>query len=169
MRRELLVVGKYLAGLIAAVACFAGSAMAAFLLVSAHFGQEYWDFLLHGPGGTQLAKYVLVATLACVGYGAIFLLVGLLFKNPMVPAAVVMVWEAMNPFLPALLKKFSVVFYLKSLAPVDVPSSGLLLLLAADADPVPAWLAIPGLLAVSALVLFYAGACARRMEVSYSE
>jgi ABC-type transport system involved in multi-copper enzyme maturation permease subunit len=169
MRREVLVAGKYLAGLIAAVACFAGSAVLAFLLISMHFGQEYWDFILRGPGAGQLAAYALVGVLACAGYGAVFLMMGLLFANPMIPAAAVMIWEAMNPFLPALLKKFSVIFYLKSLTPVDVPLRGPLLLLAVDADPVPAWLAIPGLLAVSALVLFYAGVRARKMEISYNE
>ena len=33
----------------------------------------------------------------------------------MIPAAAVFVWENLNPFLPALLKKFSIIFYLKSL------------------------------------------------------
>ena len=47
---------------------------------------------------------------------------GLLFRNPMIPAAVVWVWEGLNPFLPALLKKISVIFYLKSLCPVEVPA-----------------------------------------------
>jgi len=36
-------------------------------------------------------------------------------------------------------------------------------------EPTPAWLAIPGLLIVSALVLAYAAAKARKMEVAYSE
>jgi len=36
-------------------------------------------------------------------------------------------------------------------------------------EPTPAWLAIPGLLVVSALVLGYAALQARKLEVSYSE
>jgi hypothetical protein len=36
-------------------------------------------------------------------------------------------------------------------------------------EPTPAWLAIPGLLVVSALVLAYAAAKSRKLEVSYSE
>jgi hypothetical protein len=38
----------------------------------------------------------------------------------MIPAAVVWVWENLNPFLPTLLKKISVIFYLKNLCPVEV-------------------------------------------------
>jgi len=111
----------------------------------------------------------LTATLACVGYGAVFLLTGVLFRNPMIPAAVVMVWENLNPFLPSLLKKFSVIFYLKSLCHVDIPLDGPLAVIAVVTEPTPAWLAILGLLVVSALVLGYAAMQARKLEVSYSE
>jgi hypothetical protein len=62
-----------------------------------------------------------------------------------------------------------VVVDLKSLCPVDVPESGLAALLGITADPTPAWLAIPGLLALAALTLVYAGYKARRMEISYVE
>jgi hypothetical protein len=60
---------------------------------------------------------MLVTALACVGYGAVFLMSGILFRNPMIPAAVVMVWENLNPFLPTVLKKISVIFCLKNLCP----------------------------------------------------
>jgi hypothetical protein len=112
---------------------------------------------------------VIVAVLACIGYGSVFLLAGLIIRNPMIPAAVVMVWENLNPFLPTLLKKFSVIFYLSSLSPVEVPVRGPLAAIAVVSDPTPAWLAIPGLLGVAALVLALAARKARRLEVSYSE
>jgi hypothetical protein len=76
----------------------------------------------------------------------------------------------LNPFLPSLLKKFSIVFYLKSLCPVgDLPAEGPLAILASMTEPSPAWLAISGLLILSALVLAYAAAKTRTLEVSYSE
>jgi hypothetical protein len=88
----------------------------------------------------------------------------------MIPAAVVFIWENLNPFLPSLLKKFSIVFYLKSLCPVgQIPDDGPLAFLATMTEPTPAWLAIPGLLVVSALLLTYAATKARKLEVSYSE
>ena len=68
---------------------------------------------------------------------------GLFFRNPMIPAAVVFVWENLNPFLPALLKKISVIFYLRSLCPVEVPVPPPFSVMVIDADPTPAWLAVP--------------------------
>jgi ABC-type transport system involved in multi-copper enzyme maturation permease subunit len=169
VRREVLLVGKYVSGLIATTSLFVASTALAFLTISAHFGQQYWNYILRGPGLAQLGWYMAIAALACVGYGAIFLLAGLVYRNPMIPAAVVMVWEGINGFLPPLLKKFSVIFYLKSLCPVDVPLPGGLSLLALEADPAPAWLAIPGLLVVSVLILYLASRRAQRFQISYSE
>ena len=169
VRREVLLAGKYLAGLTATSVLFAASVGLAFLTISSHFGQEYWNYILRGPGLVQLGSYVGIAMLACVGYGAIFLFMGLVYRNPMIPAAVVMVWEGINGFLPPLLKKFSVIFYLKSLCPVDVPLPGPLSLLALEADPVPAWLAVPGLIVVSGIILYLASRRAHRFQISYSD
>jgi len=169
VRREVLAVSKYLAGLIAAVVYFAGSVALSFILISAHWGPVFQQYLLHGPGMQQLGWYTLTAALACVGYGSVFLLTGVIIRNPLIPAAVVFVWENLNPFLPSLLKKFSIIFYLKSLCPAGDTPEGPLAVLVTSADPTPAWLAIPGLLAVSLLVLAYAAMRSRKMEVSYSD
>ena len=169
VRREVLLAGKYVAGLTATSILFAISVMFGFLTISMHFGGEYWNYILRGPGLAQMGWYVAIAVLACVGYGAIFLFMGLTYRNPMIPAATVMVWEGINGFLPPLLKKFSVIFYLKSLCPVDVPLPGPLSILALEADPVPAWLAIPGLVVVSALVIYLACRRAQKFQVNYGE
>jgi ABC-type transport system involved in multi-copper enzyme maturation permease subunit len=169
MRRELLVAGKYLSGLTVALVLFVGSTAIAFLTIGRHFGSLWTDYLVHGPGLGQLGSYMLVASLACVGYGAVFLMCGLLFRNPMIPAAVVFVWENLNPFLPTLLKKISVIFYLTSLCPVEVPVPPPLSVMVIDAEKTPAWIAVPGLLAVSLIVLFYAAMSARHTEISYGE
>ena len=169
VRREVLLVAKYLSGLTAATVLFTASAAIAYLTISMHFGQEYRKFILNGPGAQQLLWYVAIAALACIGYGAIFLMMGLVYRNPMVPAAVIMIWEGINGFLPPLLKKFSVIFYLKSLCPVDVPLPGGLALLALEADPVPAYLAIPGLLVVSLAILYLAARRVAKFQISYSE
>ena len=169
VRREVLTLSKYIAGVIAAVVYFGGSVALSCVFISAHWGQTFQQYMFHGPGMGQLGWYVVTAALACVGYGAVFLMTGVLIRNPMIPAAVVWVWENLNPFLPSLLKKFSVIFYLKSLCPAGDTTDGPLAFLASTAEPVPAWLAIPGLLVVSGLVLAYAAARSRRLEVSYSE
>lgn len=169
VRREVLLAGKYLSGLIAAILMFGGSAMLAWFGIYAHFGQGFQDFLWRGPGLNHFAWYSVVMALACVGYGAVFLAAGVIFRNPMFPAAAVMVWESINGYLPEMLQKVSVIFYLKSLSPVDVPMRGPLALIAVTPEPAPAWLAIPGLLAVSLLVLIYAASKVRELEVSYTE
>jgi ABC-type transport system involved in multi-copper enzyme maturation permease subunit len=169
VRRELLVVGKYLAGLATALVLWCGSTALAFLTIGRHFGTAYNDYIFHGPGLGQLGSYVLVAALACAGYGAVFLMSGLFFKNPMIPAAVVMVWENINPFLPTVLKKISVIFYLKNLCPVEIPIPPPFNVMVIDADPTPFWVAVPGLLMVTLILLAYSGLSARHTEISYSE
>ena len=82
-----------------------------------------------------------------------------------------LIWESANIFLPAALKKISVIFYLQSLCPVvaspggDV--SGIWALLVSSAEPTPAALAITGLLAVTLLVLTAASVRARKLEINY--
>jgi ABC-type transport system involved in multi-copper enzyme maturation permease subunit len=169
VRRELLVVGKYLAGLASALVLWCGSTALAFLTIGRHFGASYNDYIFHGPGLGQLGSYVLVAALACAGYGAVFLMSGLFFKNPMIPAAVVMVWENINPFLPTVLKKISVIFYLKNLCPVEIPIPPPFNVMVIEADPTPFWIAVPGLLMVTLILLVYSGLSARHTEISYSE
>ena len=169
LRREMLVAGKYLAGLAVALLLFVGSTVVSFLFIGRHAGAAYTDYILHGPGLSQLAWYAVTAALACVGYGAIFLMTGLFSRNPMIAAAVVFVWEGINPFLPSVLQKVSVIFYLRNLAPVEVPIPPPLNVMVIAADPSPAWLAIGGLLAVSALLLVYTAVSARTAEISYGE
>jgi hypothetical protein len=122
---------------------------------------------LAGPAVAQLWPYLGVTALACLGYGAVFLILGLFFRNPVFPTAGVLVWESVIIFLPPLLKKFSVIFYLESLCPVRVPFSGPGSLFAISADPTPAWLAVPGLCVLTVLVLVAAGLRIRKMEISY--
>ena len=169
LRREMLVAGKYLAGLAAALLLFVGSTVVSFLFIGRHAGAAYTDYILRGPGLNQLIWYAVTAALACVGYGAIFLMTGLFSRNPMIAAAVVFVWEGINPFLPSVLQKVSVIFYLRNLAPVEVPVPPPLNRMVVAADPSPAWLAIGGLLAVSALLLVYTALSARTAEISYGE
>lgn len=169
VRRDVLAAGKYLSAIVAAVFLFGGSVAAAYLTMFMHFGPQFEEFLFQAGGLSQLGWYLLVTLLACIGYGAVFLAAGILFRNPLVPAAVVFVWENINTFLPPALKKVSVVFYMKSLCPVEVPESGIAALLGMMADPTPAWLAIPGVLLVACATLVYAGYRARGMEIHYTE
>lgn len=171
IRREVLLAGKFVAGLCVAVATFCLSIVLQFVAMYAHYdGATMQDYLWRNHGAAHLASYVGVTALACVGYGSVFLAAGILLRNPLIPAAVILVWESANPFLPSILQKFSVLYYLKSLCPIEVSSQfpPPLNLLAVNPDPISPLIAIPGLFAVATLVIFWAGRQIRRMEISYS-
>jgi hypothetical protein len=169
LRREVLAAGKYLAGLAMALVLWEASVAGSFLLIGRHFGPAWTEYLRHGPGMSQLGSYMLVTALACIGYGAVFLMCGILFKNPFLSAAVVWVWEGINPFLPSILKKISVIFYLKSLLPVEVPVPPPFNVMVTETDAAPFWVTVPGLLAVALILLVYSGMSARNTEISYGE
>jgi ABC-type transport system involved in multi-copper enzyme maturation permease subunit len=171
IRREVLLVGKYLAGLIATVVIFTTSTALQLLAIGWHLTGPAMSEYLHGPGLGQIGAYLGVTAMACLGYGSVFLAAGLLFRNPIVPAAVVLLWESANPFLPAALKKISVIFYLQSMCPVvarpgEMPALAALLLSSAEATPV-VW-AAGGLVVVTLAVLALAARQARKLEINYS-
>jgi ABC-type transport system involved in multi-copper enzyme maturation permease subunit len=167
VRREVLVLGKFLAGVLTTVLVFGAGILACFCLMYAHFDAGH-AFVLDGPGLGQLRAYLLVATLACLGYGAVFLAMSLLFRNPIVPAVVLLFWEGINGALPVWLKRVSVTYYLKPLFPVELPIEGILGLFTVVAEPTPPWLAVSGMLVFAALVLAFACWRIRRLEVLYS-
>jgi hypothetical protein len=115
--------------------------------------------------------YTAAAVLGCVGYGSVFLALGLYIRNPIVPAAVLLAWEGINGILPHALQKLSVLYYLQSLCPVPAPmddeAPALIRLLAAPAAPASRPGAILGLLLLTAVVLWVASRAVRRMQISY--
>ena len=171
IRREVLLAGKFLAGALATCLIFTTSTI---LQIAGMYWQDGWqvfsDYLMNGNGFSHVAGYLGATVLACIGYGSIFLAAGVLFRNPLISAAVILVWESINSFLPSLLQKFSVIFYLKSLCPIQVvPEAGsFFAILSINTDPLPAWIAVPGLLLVSAAVLVAASFQVRRMEINYA-
>jgi len=165
VRRDVLVVGKYLGGLVTSVAVFSAMTVATYVLFFVPHGLgRAGQYLVSGTGIGHLLTYIVVASLACVGYGAVFLLAGLLFRNPMVPAVLFLGWEFLVPFLPPALKIVSVAHHVTSLTPVPVALGPL----AMAADPAPAWLAVTGLVGVSAVLLGLAALKARQLEITYA-
>jgi hypothetical protein len=114
---------------------------------------------------------VTAAVLGCVGYGGVFLAVGLYVRNPILPAAVLLGWEGINGILPHVLQKMSVLYYLQSLCPVPAPMESdaptLIRLLASPAAPATRPGAILGLLFLTACALWVGGRAVRRMQISY--
>jgi hypothetical protein len=165
LRREVYLLGKYLAGLVAAGGLFTLSVVAQLLLVfvtpATTAGAQY---LFEGPGAGQAIAYIGVTLLGVAGYGAVFLTLALYVRNPMIPAAAILGWEWINFLLPPALKKISVIHYLNSLCPLPLANGPFAL----PAEPTPAPLAIGGLLVLIAVLLTLAMRRARHLEVSYS-
>jgi len=164
VRREVLVVGKYVSGLVTSIVLFTFTTVVGMLLLYVpHFYSQSVRYFVEGKGLTQILTYAGITMLACIGYGAFFLVVGLFIRNPIIPALLLYGWEWINFLLPPLLKKVSVIHYLNSLTPVPISEGPF----AVVAEPTPAWIAIPSMLLVTVLVLAIAGYRIRHMEIRY--
>lgn len=124
VKREVLLTGKYLAGVASVALCFMVSVTISYLMMfHASDSGSLEQFVLMGIGKAHLAAYLGITLLACFGYGAVFLLFGMLFKNPIIPSGIVLGLEYINFLLPPVMKKFSIIFYLESLCPVPIKES----------------------------------------------
>lgn len=172
VRREILLVGKYLTGLLATSAIFCLSLLLQFVAVYAHSNSGgFGRYLFHYHGWQQLAAYLGVTALACAGYGSVFICLGVLFRNALIPSIVVLIWEIVSASLPPLFQKLSVIYYLKSLCPVEVmtsPSgSSFLSLLVSNPGPARTGVAILAVLLLSAALVTAASARLRHFEIDY--
>lgn len=173
LRRDVLVVGKYLAGLVATMVIFGiSTALQWWMLLLNFTSQGRAEYLDNGNGYGHLFSYLGVTALACLGYGSVFLAAGIVIRNPLVTAATVLLWESINGILPATLRKISVIYYLKSLCPVEIPmQKGVpppIAMLALNVDGATPIVAIVSLLALSAVVVFIATRRIKPMEINYS-
>jgi hypothetical protein len=170
-RREVLLAGKYAAGLIASAVIFGGGAMLTLAAMlwphDAVEVQSYWN----AGGMGHVFWYAAAAVLGCVGYGSVFLAAGMYTRNPIIPAAVLLAWEGVNGILPHALQKMSILYYLQSLCPIPAPMDDdaptLIRLLAAPAAPASRPGAILGLLLLTAFVLWISALAVRRMQIAY--
>jgi ABC-type transport system involved in multi-copper enzyme maturation permease subunit len=164
LRREVLVAGKYFSGLVTSVILFSlTTAGSLFFLYWARDYPANINYLFDGPGLGQCLTYLGVTILGCIGYGAVFMFIGLFFRNPIIPALVVYGWEWLNFLLPPVLKKISIIHYLHTLAPVPINEGPMATVVAATSP----WIAVPSLLIFTVLVLAMAAVKIRRHEISY--
>lgn len=170
VRRDVLLAGRFAAGVTVAFAFLAAGTLFAYGLAFGQLAGGTEGFALErffssGPGLGHLAAYLAVVLLGCVGYGAVFTTLGLYLRNPILPVIGVLGWEALTPFLPPGLKAITIYHYLRGLCPVPTDEGPFALL----AEPPSPWLAVPGLLTVCAVLLALAAARMRRLEVDYGE
>jgi hypothetical protein len=166
MRRELLVVAKYLTARLVSLVLFGASTLASFVLVYVpHDSRLRSAFLFQGPGLAHLGSYLLVTSLACAGYGAAFLALSFAFRSPALPALALLGWESIHFLLPPVLKQLSLIHYLLALCPVPLTEGPFGL----PSDAPSALAAIGGLLALTAVLVVVSTLRIRRMEVLYLE
>lgn len=164
VKREVLVAGKYISGLVTSLILFVTmTALAVFFIYLPLGYSGAMNHLFDGPGMSQVLTYLSITVLACIGYGAAFLVIGLFFRNPIIPAIILYGWEFINFLLPPFLKKLSIIHYLHSLTPVPIPEGPFAIV----AEPTSAWLTVPGLILVTIAVLVMASVRIRRMEIKY--
>ena len=165
VRREVLVVGKYLGGLLITGSLYGASVGITNILIhSANGSAISQTHFFNGPGISELLSYVGIAVLACVGYGSVFMLTGYLFKNPAIPAAFVLLWESVNVFLPEALQKISVVHYLQSIVPVPIPLGPFAVITA----PASVVTSVTGLALFTIAGLIVNGLLMRKTEINYT-
>ncbi|MGH9491275.1 MAG: ABC-2 transporter permease [Terriglobales bacterium] len=152
--RPVLVWGKYFAAWIGTAILFAVSTLVSLALVTS---QAF--------PAAHAAAYAGIAILACAAYGAVFLILGLLFRNPVFPVLIFFGWEAILLFLPPWLQRLSVLFYLHSLLPVPL-LSGTIAVVAAPASTAGA---IASLIVIAAVLTFLSARQAERMEIAYAK
>lgn len=166
MTRRDLLLAKYLAGVMSLGLLLTLSTTISFFAIYVPTGWPAMSsYLFTGPGLGHLATYLFVVLLGVVGYGAVFLLFGLLFKRPAIAGIVLFAWEIGNFLMPPLLKRLSVMHYLKTLTPVPV-AEGPFAVLADAPNPV---LSILGLLLLSGVLFAISIWKLRRTEVLYGE
>jgi ABC-type transport system involved in multi-copper enzyme maturation permease subunit len=163
VHRTVLIVGKYIAGVVTTSVLFGFCTAATFLLLylpSPSFG----SFFLSGNGVPHLARYLVVTMLASIGYGSVFIVAGILFKNPGVPTTILLGWESLSFAFPAMLQNLSLTHHFQSLLPVTI-DRGIFAVLTEPSSPL---ISIPAILILTAGTLAIGGWLLSRSQVTYS-
>ncbi len=164
MPRSLLLFAKFLGGLLAAWLLFGGATVISFTLMYLPLGVEVMlEDLVGGGGAALLGQYCAAVLMACLAYGAVFLLLGLAVKNPVAPIAALALWEAVQSMMPANVKLFSVSHYLRAFAPAPPVGPAYEVLTVAP----PIWQGLLGIGVIVTVALALATLRARRLQVSY--
>jgi len=162
VRRPLIVAGKYIAAVGSGWLLFGTTTIVSWVLI--HLPKGIGSAFA-GGALKQLAAYLAMTMLGCMGYGGAFLLLGSLLRSPGPMVALFFVWEWFQFLLPPLLKQVSVVHYLKALTPVPISEGPFALL----ADPTPVPVAILQVVIYAALTVSLAAWVASRADLDYGK
>ena len=117
--RGAVLVGKYLAYLVCSGLLVLPSVVLVFFLVMPLMGGSI------GAGFPDLLKDLALLAVGLAVYGALFALVGALFKRPLLTGLVfIFGWEPVVIVVPGYMKRFTVSYYLQGLVPHAMPEDG---------------------------------------------
>ena len=117
--RGAVLVGKYLAYLVCAGLLVLPSVILVFFLVVPLLGGSV------GAGFPDLLKDLALLAVGLAVYGALFALVGALFRRPLLTGLVfIFGWEPIVIVVPGYMKRFTVSYYLQGLVPHAMPEDG---------------------------------------------
>jgi ABC-2 type transport system permease protein len=154
-----LVIYKYIGYLFSAIVVVIPPLVLTFLIVAAKAGD------IGGHIGL-LSTYIGVFVLAIIGYGAIFMFFGLLFKRPLLISFIFMfVWEEFFASIPLLINKITLRHYLESIC-YHAINIGIAKEIFAHPDKIPAdtIVSVVGLLIVGLFFLISAGIVGRSKD-----
>lgn len=166
VRRDLIVYGKYCACLLTAMLIFSISTVVSYLMLYLATGTARLAADIgNGIAVTQLASYLLMSVLASIGYGSLFMAIGLAFRNPLLPILILAGLEFIYPLLPTGLKFLSIRYYVISRMPVVLTNDPFAII----SSPMPVWASILGVVTIAGVALCVSIRILRRLEVKYLE
>ena len=163
IRREMVVLAKYLAGLSLVATLFLSTSFVSYYLY-------FWptrsgrNWALARIGTQHLGNYLFVVLLACIAYGALFMLIGLIFRNPMIPAIFVLLLESFGYVLPPIFQRMTVALYVQRFVPLTVAHGPFAIIIEPPSGPT----SIAVLLLVSAAMVWLSTMILRRTQITYS-
>jgi len=123
--RAALLVGKFAAYLVTALTLSLPAAVLSFLLLASTGGAARL-----GAAAPGMLRDLGVMALALLAYGALFALLGVLLRRPLIPGLIFLYGWELLVYLPGKLPRLTLTAWLRSLVPYRVPSEGLTELLA---------------------------------------
>lgn len=165
VRREIITIGKYVAGVVVAfLTALVAWLLAMGILVSIHGAPAAISWALSLTGLKHVAAYATMLFLATAAYGALFLAIGALFRSPSLVAAAFWGWEQLTIFLPTGFKRFSIIQWVTSFMPMSVTTDSMFATLGDPEHP-----AVAVLVLAATVILCVAAATwrARHIQVSY--
>lgn len=142
--RAAILVGKFSAYLATALTLSLPAAVLSFLLLASTGGLARL-----GEAAPGLVRDLGVMALALLAYGALFALLGVLLRRPLIPGLLFLYGWELVVYLPGKLPKFTLTAWLRSLVPYRVPSEGLSELLATGFPTAESLLVLAGVTLVS--------------------